>query len=79
MCGIDLEHVRLDVDLGQIDQLHAELLGQDGQDVFFLGETLLEHDEVERTLRLVLLRQADGGKVAVTDKAVFHEKIEQVH
>ena len=42
-----LERFRLDRDLGQIDQLHAELFGQGGQDVFFLGEALFDEQLVK--------------------------------
>ena len=34
-----LERFRLDRDLGEIDQLHAELFGEGGEDVFLLGES----------------------------------------
>ena len=43
-----LERVRLDLDLGQVDQLHAELLGQRGEDVFFLGEAAFDEQLMER-------------------------------
>ncbi len=37
-----LEGVGVDRDIGQVDEVHAEFLGEDRQDVFFLGEALLD-------------------------------------
>ena len=43
-----LERFRLDLDLGEIDQLHAELLGQGGEDVLLLGESAFDEQLMER-------------------------------
>ena len=74
-----LERVGLDRDLGQIDELHAELVGQDGQDVLFLGEALLEEEQVQGPLRLHFGGGLQGRHVFVPHQAFGDEQLKQVH
>ena len=62
-----LERFRLDLDVGQIDELHAELLGQGGEDVFFLGEAAFDEQFMQgfgrgREMGLGHPRNSDAGK-----------------
>ena len=42
-----LQRLRLDLHVGQIDEFHAELVGERGEDVLLLDEALLDDDLVE--------------------------------
>ncbi len=45
-----LEHFGIDLDLGEIDEFHAEFVGERGEDVFFLGEAAVDEDFVQRPI-----------------------------
>ena len=74
-----LERFRLDRHLGQIDQLHAELFGQGGEDVLLLGEALLDEELVERLGRSGGLGLGDARQVRFGEQALLDQPMRELH
>ena len=74
-----LERFRLDLDLGEIDQLHAELVGEGGEDVFLLGESLFDEEFMERLVRGREMGLRDARQVVGGDGTPFDQSLDQLH
>ncbi len=74
-----LERFRLDRDLGEIDQLHAELVGERGEDVFLLGESFFDEQLVERLDRGREMGLGDARQVGGGNGAPLDQSLNQLH
>jgi hypothetical protein len=74
-----LQGFRLNGELGQIDQVHAELLGQDGQNFLFLDVTAIDENRVQRLVGSSLLRFFHGCYIGVLKKALLNQNLQQIH
>ena len=74
-----LERFRLDLDLGEIDQLHAELVGEGGEDVFLLGESLFDEQFVERLGRGREMGLGNARQFGRGDDAALDQSLDQLH
>ena len=79
LSGIGLEGFRLDLDLGEIDQLHAELLGEGGEDVLFLGEVAFDDEFVQRLRRRQGVGLSDTGQVVRLEDAAADKTLRKLH
>ena len=67
------------VTLGQVDELHAELLGEGGEDVLFLGEAAFDEELVQRLGRGGGVGLGDARQVGRRNGAASNQSLHQLH
>ncbi len=74
-----LERGRLDLDLRQIDQLHAELFGEGGEDVVLLGEPAFDEQLVERFRRGREMGLGHPRQFGFREGAALNQSLNELH
>ena len=79
LSGMAARRFRLDLDLGQIDEFHAELFGQGGEDVLLLGEALFDQHFVQGTAIGGVFGLQHARQVHFFNKAFADKLLNQLH
>src|SRR5262245_61736831 len=77
--GNGAKRLGIDVDALQVNEVHAELVGESRHDVVFAGVPLLDKQLVERFPGDGGVGHANSLHVGRLDDAVLNETLEQLH
>ena len=77
--GNRLEDFGVDLGLGEVDEFHAELVGQGGHDVVFLGEAALDDDFVQGPIGRGGVRLRDARQNVLGKDPLAYQALQQLH